>query len=123
LDEELLKTADAVVVTTAHTKGVDYNLVLEASPLILDTKNVISKVTGVDIKKLSEASSALNFLPKEIPKLQDSIKVAVSVQETGAKNLVKNFYELGVLSAVVDEDEGRLNKAGKTAKECICLPV
>jgi len=50
LDEDLLKSADAVVVTTAHTKGVDYNLVLEASPLILDTKNVISKVTGVDLK-------------------------------------------------------------------------
>ena len=50
LDEDLLKSADAVVVTTAHTKGVDYNLVLEASSLILDTKNIISKVTGVDIK-------------------------------------------------------------------------
>jgi len=50
LDEYLLKTADAVVVTTAHTKGVDYNLVLEVSPLILDTKNIISKVTGVDLK-------------------------------------------------------------------------
>jgi len=50
LDEDLLKKADAVVVTCAHTKGVDYNLVLEASPLILDTKNVISKMTGVDIK-------------------------------------------------------------------------
>ena len=46
----MLKTADAVVVTTAHTTGVDYNLVLEVSPLILDTKNIISKVTGVDLK-------------------------------------------------------------------------
>jgi len=50
LNEALLKSSDALVVTTAHTKGVDYSLVLEASPLILDTKNVISKVTGVDIK-------------------------------------------------------------------------
>ncbi len=50
LGEDLLKNADAVVVTTAHTKGVDYNLVLEVSPLILDTKNIISKVTGVDLK-------------------------------------------------------------------------
>lgn len=50
LDEKLLKNADAVVITTAHTKGVDYRLVLEASPLILDTKNVISKITGVDPK-------------------------------------------------------------------------
>jgi len=46
----MLKKADAVVVTCAHTKGVDYNLVLEASPLILDTKNVISKMTSVDLK-------------------------------------------------------------------------
>jgi len=54
LDEALLKDSDAVVVTTAHTKGVDYSLVLEASPLILDTKNVISKVTGIDVKNCSK---------------------------------------------------------------------
>lgn len=50
LNEALLKNADAVVITTAHTKGVDYNLVLNASPLILDTKNIISKLTGVNMK-------------------------------------------------------------------------
>ncbi|WP_323720629.1 nucleotide sugar dehydrogenase [Acetomicrobium sp.] len=54
LSECLLKNSDAVAVTTAHTKGVDYSLVLEASPLILDTKNVISKVTGVDVKNCSK---------------------------------------------------------------------
>jgi len=54
LNEALLKSSDALVVTTAHTKGVDYSLVLEASPLILDTKNVISKVTGIDVKNCSK---------------------------------------------------------------------
>ena len=51
-------------------------------------------------------------MPKEIPKLQDLIKVAVIGAGNWGKNLVKNFYELGVLSAVVDENEGRLNKVG-----------
>ena len=48
--------------------------------------------------------------------MQDSIKVAVIGAGNWGKNLVKNFYELGVLSAVVDEDEGRLNKVGKDYK-------
>jgi len=48
--------------------------------------------------------------------LQDSIKVAVIGAGNWGKNLVKNFYELGALSAVVDEDEGRLNKVGKDYK-------
>jgi len=29
------------------------------------------------------------------------------------RNLVKNFYHLGVLAAVVDEDEKRLHEVGK----------
>ena len=44
--------------------------------------------------------------------MQDLIKVAVIGAGNWGKNLVKNF-ELGVLSAAVDEDEGRLNKVGK----------
>ena len=35
-----LKGYDAVIVTTAHKKGVDYGLVAEHVPVILDTKNV-----------------------------------------------------------------------------------
>lgn len=48
LDEELLKNVDAVVVTTAHTRGVDYRMVVEAAPLVLDTKNIVAKSTGID---------------------------------------------------------------------------
>ena len=48
--------------------------------------------------------------------MQDLIKVAVIGAGNWGKNLVKNFYELGVLSAVVDENEGRLNKVGKDYK-------
>lgn len=48
LDEELVESADAVVITTAHTKGVDYEMVLEKARLILDTKNIIAKMTGID---------------------------------------------------------------------------
>ena len=48
--------------------------------------------------------------------MQDLIKVAVIGAGNWGKNLVKNFYKLGALSAVVDEDEGRLNKVGKDYK-------
>ena len=48
--------------------------------------------------------------------MQDMVKVAVIGAGNWGKNLVKNFYELGALSAVVDEDEGRLNKVGKDYK-------
>lgn len=48
--------------------------------------------------------------------MQDSIKVAVIGAGNWGKNIVKNFYELGALSAIVDEDEGRLNKVGKDYK-------
>jgi len=45
--------------------------------------------------------------------LQDLVKVAVIGAGKWGKNLVKNFYELGSLAAVVDEDESRLNKIGR----------
>lgn len=48
LDEILLKSVDAVVITTAHTKGVDYKMVITAASIILDTKNVTAKIAGVD---------------------------------------------------------------------------
>lgn len=40
LDEAMLRGYDAVVVTTAHRRGVDYNLVARNARLVLDTKNV-----------------------------------------------------------------------------------
>jgi len=40
LTAELLKTSDIVIITTNH-KGVDYDLVLEHAPLILDTRNAL----------------------------------------------------------------------------------
>lgn len=42
--------------------------------------------------------------------MQDMVKVAVVGAGNWGKNLVKTFYELGSLTAVVDEDEGRLSK-------------
>ncbi|MGI6783470.1 MAG: nucleotide sugar dehydrogenase [Aminivibrio sp.] len=40
LTREKLAALDAVIVTTAHKKGVDYAMVADNAPLILDTKNV-----------------------------------------------------------------------------------
>ncbi|HOI82356.1 MAG TPA: nucleotide sugar dehydrogenase [Synergistales bacterium] len=41
LEPGFLKGCDAVVITTAHTRNVDYDLVRQHAPLIFDTKNVI----------------------------------------------------------------------------------
>lgn len=49
LTEELLKEVDAVVITTAHKKNIDYKFVLEHARLIFDTKNVTK-----DIKEFRE---------------------------------------------------------------------
>jgi nucleotide sugar dehydrogenase len=46
LTPDLLKECDAIVITTAHRKIVDYNMVIENASLIFDTKNVVSKVLG-----------------------------------------------------------------------------
>ncbi len=40
LTAELLKSSDIVIITTNH-KGVDYDLVIEHAPLILDTRNAL----------------------------------------------------------------------------------
>ncbi|MDK2897354.1 MAG: UDP-N-acetyl-D-glucosamine dehydrogenase [Candidatus Atribacteria bacterium] len=48
LDKELVKDVDAVLITTAHTKGVDYEMVVANASIVLDTKNIVTKVTGVD---------------------------------------------------------------------------
>ena len=46
----LLRECDAVIVTTAHRKSVDYNIVVENASLIFDTKNIISQVLDIDEK-------------------------------------------------------------------------
>ena len=42
LDPECLKGLDAVIVTTAHTRNLDYKALLDHAPLILDTKNIVA---------------------------------------------------------------------------------
>ena len=49
LTEKLLKEVDAVVITTAHKKNVDYEFVVEHAELVFDTKNVTK-----DVKKFRE---------------------------------------------------------------------
>jgi len=49
---ELLRESDAVVITTAHKKIVDYNMVIENASLVFDTKNVISQVLSIDGKNI-----------------------------------------------------------------------
>jgi nucleotide sugar dehydrogenase len=46
LTAELLDSCDAVLVTTAHLHRVDYRLVLDRAPLVLDAKNVVAQVLG-----------------------------------------------------------------------------
>jgi nucleotide sugar dehydrogenase len=41
---------DIVVITSGHKKNVDYERVLNKASLILDTKNIISQVLGIDEK-------------------------------------------------------------------------
>lgn len=53
--------------------------------------------------------------------MQDMVKVAVVGAGNWGKNLVKTFYELGSLAAVVDEDEGRLSKICKDYKGVCAL--
>jgi len=49
LNKELVKSVDAVVITTAHTRGVDYKMVVAAASIVLDTKNIVTKIAGVDL--------------------------------------------------------------------------
>lgn len=44
---------------------------------------------------------------------ESEVKVALIGAGNWGRNLVKNFYHLGVLAAVVDEDEKRLKEVGK----------
>ncbi len=46
LTAEAVRQYDAVLITTAHKKGVDYELIAENAALILDTKNVFGSSTS-----------------------------------------------------------------------------
>ena len=42
LTREAIKQYDAVIITSAHKRGVDYDLVAANAALILDTKNIFN---------------------------------------------------------------------------------
>ena len=44
LSAEELKSCDAVVITTLHTKNINYNMVIENAAVVFDTKNAIESV-------------------------------------------------------------------------------
>ncbi len=46
LSQEEIKSCDAVVITTLHTKNVDYKLILDNAKAVFDTKNAISSALG-----------------------------------------------------------------------------
>ena len=52
LDDNMLRVYDAVLVATAHKKGVDYDLVARNAQLVLDTKNVYGGVKRDNVVSL-----------------------------------------------------------------------
>ena len=48
----MLGECDAVIITTAHKRIVDYKMVIENASLVFDTKNVISHVLRIDGKSI-----------------------------------------------------------------------
>jgi len=44
LTEELIKESDAVVITTAHKKNINYKMIVTNARYIFDAKNVLSKM-------------------------------------------------------------------------------
>jgi len=51
LTEELIKQADAVIITTAHKKNIDYKMIVENAKYIFDAKNVLKKM-GIESQKI-----------------------------------------------------------------------
>ncbi|MCL4408388.1 MAG: nucleotide sugar dehydrogenase [Thermotogae bacterium] len=45
LTQELLKSLEGVIITTAHKKHVDYKFLLDNAPLVFDTKNVTKELS------------------------------------------------------------------------------
>ena len=54
LTEDLIKQADAVIITTAHKKNIDYKMIVENAKYIFDAKNVLSKmgIAGENVEVL-----------------------------------------------------------------------
>ncbi|ABR31188.1 UDP-N-acetyl-D-glucosamine dehydrogenase [Thermosipho melanesiensis] len=44
LEKERLKEFDGAIITTAHTVGIDYNLIVENVPFVFDTKNILKNL-------------------------------------------------------------------------------
>ena len=44
LTEDLIKQVDAVIITTAHKKNIDYKMIVENAKYIFDAKNVLKKM-------------------------------------------------------------------------------
>ncbi|RAM60316.1 UDP-N-acetyl-D-glucosamine dehydrogenase [Mesotoga sp. SC_4PWA21] len=44
LTNDLLSKSDAVVITTAHMKNIDYDLIVDNAPLVLDTRSILRKL-------------------------------------------------------------------------------
>lgn len=53
LTAEILQSCDAVLVTTAHKRQVDYSLVAQHAPLIFDAKNIVAPTLNVEATSLS----------------------------------------------------------------------
>ena len=51
LTEDILRSRDLTVITTAHT-GVDYRLVVEAAPLVFDTRNATAGISAPNLTRL-----------------------------------------------------------------------
>ncbi|HPC76692.1 MAG: nucleotide sugar dehydrogenase [Thermovirgaceae bacterium] len=52
LETEFLRGCDAVVVTTGHTRKVDYDLVQQNAPLVFDTKNIMGGTRSPNVVPL-----------------------------------------------------------------------
>ena len=44
LTEDLLRSVDGVIITTAHKHGVDYQFVVDNAPFVYDTKNITKSI-------------------------------------------------------------------------------
>jgi UDP-N-acetyl-D-mannosaminuronate dehydrogenase len=44
LNNQLIKKADAVIITTGHKNNVDYKLVCDNADIVFDTKNILKKL-------------------------------------------------------------------------------
>jgi UDP-N-acetyl-D-glucosamine dehydrogenase len=48
---ELLRNCDGVMITSGHTKKIDYEEILQYAPIVFDTKNVVAAVLGEERTK------------------------------------------------------------------------